>query len=114
MRHMRIHEALWAYGGTNLFCSPIGITKQIFTRGFGRFCLILPHIPHVFGFVRQMMVKNMRLMREHEDRVFKGICLFRIGMGVRVPPSTRKHEANMRMQEGDPHVFPHIFARRAA
>lgn len=107
MRIMRMHEALWAYGGINLFCGPIGATKQIFSGILGRFCLILPHMPHVFSSVRQMMVKNMRLMREYEDRVFKGFCLFRIGMGVRLHP---KYEAVMRKYE----AHPHVFARRRA
>ena len=102
-----MYEAFPAYGGINLFCGRISSTKQIFTRVFGRFCLILPHDPHVFESVRQLLTKNMRLMREYEDRVFKGIYLFRIVTGMRPAQNMRQ---GMRKYE----AHPHVFARRNA
>ena len=114
MRIMRMHEALWAYGQKNLFCSGSGFTKQILEGVFGDFCLILPHMPHVFlacmtsfRIVNMLGGENMRLMREHEDRIFKGIYLFCIYIGGRPGP---KYEAVMRIHEAHPHVFPHVFA----
>lgn len=109
MRHMREHEALWAYGGINLFCLVKGFTKQILKGVFGVFCLILPHMPHVFNLLcgnvqtcRAQNLKNMRLMREHEDRGFKGFYLFRIFNRVR---PNEKYEADMRIHEAHPHIF---------
>ena len=108
MRHMREHEALGAYSGNNLFCSGLGFTKQILEGVFGVFCLILPHMPHVFSDVRQLKVKNMRHMREHEDRVFKGFHLFRIGMGVSGGIQDGKYEDAF----GTSSCFASCFARR--
>jgi len=103
MRHMREHEAFPVWYGMNLFCGGLGFTKQILEGVFGDFCLILPHKPHVFAltptlsqWARGKIVKNMRDMREHEDRVFKGFYLFRIGMGVRLPALPEKYEAASR------------------
>jgi len=97
-----MHEALWAYGRINLFCSDFGFTKQILGGAFGVFCLILPHIPHVLRIVNTVTPKNMRLMREYEDRVFKGLRLSCIEIGMGSRPI---YEAVMRMYEDDPHVF---------
>lgn len=97
-----MHEAVWAYGRKNLFCRASSFTKQIFIREFGVFCLILPHVPHIFIVVRQLEPKNMRFMREYEDRVFKGFYLFRIVNRAR--PS-QKYEAGFRFYEDHPHIF---------
>jgi hypothetical protein len=102
-----MHEALWAYGGLNLFCAPIGVTKQIFTCIFGRFCLILPHMPHVLRIVNIGIFKNMRLMREYEEGVFKGFYLSRIEMG-------EARSQNMRQPMLIHEDHPHIFAKRGA
>jgi hypothetical protein len=103
MRIMRVHEAFWAYGGINLFCSGFGFAKQILYRVFGHFCLILPHMPHVAMVVRQPNHKNMRDMREYEDRVSKGFYLFRIGMRARSRPI---YEAGFEKYEAYLHVLP--------
>lgn len=104
MRIMRMHEAFQAKSGNNLFCSGFGFTKQILYRVNGVFCLILPHMPHVFYSVQTNKPENMRLMRMYEDRVFKGFHLFRIFKGLRSAENMRMGLKNMRMH-------PHIFAR---
>lgn len=90
------HEAVWAYGAKYLFCSGFGLTKQIFTRAKAVFCLINPHLPHVFKFVRQVTAQFMRIMRIYEGGLFNGFYLPCIYMGVRQP---QKHEAVMRQHE---------------
>lgn len=104
-KNMRIHEdheAVWAYGEKNLFCSGFGLTKQIFTRAFGRFCLMLPHNPHTLRIVTLGRSENMRIMRIYEDRLFKDFYLPCIEMGGWARP---KHEAGMRIHEAHPHVL---------
>jgi len=96
------HEAVSAYGGKYLFCSDLGFTKQIITRAFGRFCLMLPHIPHELVSCLTSQGENMRIMRIYEEGLFNGIYLPCIEMGVRSRP---KHEAVMRMYEADLHVL---------
>lgn len=92
-----MHEAFGAYGRNNLFCRDFAFTKQILGGVFGIFCLILPHIPHVFQFVQTNKPKNMRLMREYEDKVFKGFHLFRIVIRGGAPKNMRQAFKNMRM-----------------
>lgn len=112
-----MHEALGAYGQKTLFCSgftPFGgfaaLTKQILYRAFWHFCLILPHLPHKLYGCLTITPENMRQMREYEDMVFKGFCLFRIEIGVGRRPGERKYEAVMRMYEDDPHIFGSRYA----
>src|SRR6266508_1411821 len=113
MRIMKMHEALGANLGMNLFCSGPGFTKQILGGVFGRFCLILLHKPHIFNIcltsfriVNKMITENMRLMREHEDRVFKGIRLscIEIGMGAcqKYEDRFEKYEAYLHVLTPDP------------
>jgi hypothetical protein len=102
MRIMRMHEALGACGGKNLFCSDLGLTKQIFIRGFWHFCLILPHMPHELRIVTQHFAKNMRLMKVYEDRVFKGFHLFCIYKGVAAGQNMR---IGIEKYEAHPHVL---------
>ncbi len=97
-----MYEAVWAYGGTNLFCRGLGFTKQILKGAFGVFCFMLLHDLHVLRIVKIATLENMRLMRKHEDGVIKGFHLPCIEMGVLPGP---KYEAVMRMYEDDPHVF---------
>jgi len=109
MRIMRIHEAFQAYGGKYLFCSGFGpypaswdFAKQIFTRAFWHFCLILPHNPHDLRIVTLGWGENMRIMRIHEDGFINGFYLPCIEMGSWSRP---KHEADMRQHEAHPHVL---------
>lgn len=102
MRHMRMYEALGAYGRNYLFCWTYRFTKQIFTRGFWLFCLILPHDPHVFRIVTKVLTENMRLMRMYEGMLFNGFYLPCIGIRKGSRP---KYEAVMREYEGHPHIF---------
>ena len=97
------HEAVWAYGGKYLFCKANLLTKQIFEGVFGRFCLMLPHIPHVLAFVMACSdfgwlktCQNMRIMRIYEEGLFNGFYLSCIWMGSQAP---QKHEAVMRQHE---------------
>lgn len=81
MRMVRINEAVWAYGGKNLFCRGLGFTKQILEGTFGDFCLMLPHVRHVLRIVNTSGYRNMRQMRINEEGVFKGFCLPCIEIG---------------------------------
>jgi hypothetical protein len=104
MRHMRMYEAFPVNPGMNLFCRASGFTKQILSRVFGDFCLMLPHMPHVFYSVWTGYLKNMRHMRMYEDRVFKGFYLFRIGI-------ERRALKNMRIGSQKYEAHPHVFAQ---
>lgn len=109
MRIMTMYEALLAYGRNYLFCcekKPFWgcsmLTKQIYHREIGIFCLILPHDPHVIRIVTVVITQNMRFMRMYEGWIFNGIYMPCISIRVRSRP---KYEADMREYEGHPHVF---------
>lgn len=109
MRMMKKHEGLLAYGGKNLFCRAWSFTKQIFNRKNAVFIFIKPHNPHSFFFHKAVVhtttpqeLKNMRVMKEHEDMVFKGFYLFRI---VNRGGAVRKYEDGFEKYEDYLHVF---------
>lgn len=97
-----MYEAHGAYGRNFLFCRTYGTTKQIFIHGFRHFCLILPHIPHVFRIAAVVITKNMRLMRMYEGVLFNGFYMPCIEIRKGSRP---KYEAVMREYEDHPHIF---------
>ena len=117
MRIMRQYGdflAFWGGGEKICFVEPMSFTKQISNRAFGVFISIYPHKPHNSCFHKWVVwtnwpreVKNMRIMRQYEDRVFKGFYLFRIDRGWRPRPinedTLEKYEA-----------YLHVYARSRA